>query len=78
MIPTFFQLKNGGNGNGSNRFSSSLSYDVTSDPSASMRMSSSSLVMPGVPDYSSSGIGGLERSTGVYGSRSSLMTGGEI
>ena len=77
MIPTFFQLKNGGNGNGSNRFSSSLSYDVTSDPSASMRMSSSSLVMPGVPDYSST-MGGLERSTGVYGSRSSLMTGGEI
>jgi len=55
--------------NGSNRYSSSLSYDVT-DP---MRMSSSNLVMPSVSDYST----GLERSSGVYGSRTSLMGVGD-
>ena len=48
---------------------------MTSDPSASMRMSSSNLVMPSVSDYTST-MGGLERSVGVYGSRSSLMGGG--
>jgi len=56
--------------NGSNRYSSSLSYDVT-DPS--IRMSSSNLVMPSVSDYTS----GLERSAGVYGSRTSLLGVGE-
>ena len=56
--------------NGSNRYSSSLSYDVT-DPS--IRMSSSNLVMPSVSDYT----GGLERSAGVYGSRTSLLGVGE-
>ena len=39
-------------------------------------MSSSNLVMPSVSDYTSTGMGGLERSVGVYGSRSSLLTGG--
>jgi len=55
--------------NGSNRYSSSLSYDVTD----SMRMSSSNLVMPSVSDYTT----GLERSTGVYGSRTSLIGAGD-
>lgn len=48
---------------------------MTSDPSASMRMSSSNLVMPSVSDYTGT-MGGLERSVGVYGSRSSLLGGG--
>ena len=39
-------------------------------------MSSSNLVMPSVSDYTSSGMTGLERSTGVYGSRTSLLGGG--
>ena len=77
-----FQLKNGGGlAAGSsmantNRYSSSLSYDVT-EPG--LRMSSSNLVMPSVSDYTSSATSGLagglglERSTGVYGSRTSLL-----
>jgi len=67
--------------NGSNRFSSSLSYDVT-EP---LRMSSSNLVMPSVSDYtstvSSSGYStgmGLERSVGVYGSRTSLLGSSQL
>jgi len=67
--------------NGSNRYSSSLSYDVT-EPN--LRMSSSNLVMPSVSDYTNSaainsgstgvyGSTGLERSTGAYGSRTSLL-----